>query len=248
MMEIVEIVKTERETPTVVSLYFKWDKLVEPGQFVMIWVPGLGEVPMSLSLTDDLKCITVKAYGESTKKLSSFENGDKIFIRGPYGKPFKRIKGNKLLIGGGSGIASMRPLIDSETTGIVAARSSDELLFEREFGKEKFIAVTEDGSKGYKGVVTAGIDHVDLSQFERIYVCGPEKMMKSIFDKLKESNYPIEFSLERSMKCGIGICDSCSINGFQVCRDGPTFDMETVKTMTEFGNTKLLASGKRIKV
>ncbi len=248
MMERVVIKRKKEETPTVVSFYFTWQKAVEPGQFVMVWVPGLGEVPMSLSRTGDEKCITIKAYGESTRKLCESRVGDSIHLRGPYGRPFTKTNGRKLLIGGGSGMASLRSLIDGDSVGLGAARSGDEILFEDEFANGNFIAATEDGSKGVKGIITDAMDTLNFNDFDMIYVCGPERMLKAIYDKLKNSRLKVEFSLERSMKCGIGICDSCSINGFQVCLDGPTFTMDELKGMDEFGTTKLLASGRRVKI
>lgn len=147
MMEHIRITKRVKNTPTVVSLYFKWNVKVLPGQFVMVWVPGYGEVPMSLSQTEDEKCITVKAYGDSTKKLIETEAGEWIFLRGPYGKPFSSTSGNKLLIGGGSGMASLKPLIDRNATGIIASRTFDELLFSDEFDEDHRIEVTEDGKR-----------------------------------------------------------------------------------------------------
>ena len=248
MMEHIRITKRVKNTPTVVSLYFKWDVKVLPGQFVMVWVPGYGEVPMSLSQTEDEKCITVKAYGDSTKKLIETEAGEWIFLRGPYGKPFSSTSGNKLLIGGGSGMASLKPLIDRNATGIIASRTFDELLFSDEFDEDHRIEVTEDGKKGIKGIVTDGIEVVNPEDFSMIYVCGPEKMLKAVYDKIKKLNVNAEFSMERSMKCGIGLCDSCSVDGFQVCVDGPVFNMKQLNGMTEFGTTRLLSSGKRVKI
>lgn len=248
MMDRIIIEEAHRETPTVVSLYFTWNPDVKPGQFVMVWIPGLGEVPMSLSLTGHKKCITVKAYGESTRKLCELKKGDFLYLRGPYGKPFSNVKGKKLLMGGGSGMASLRSMIDDQSTGLVAAKNAEEILFEKEFGKKQFITATEDGSKGIKGIITDAMQKIDLSSFDMIYVCGPERMLKAVFDRLKDMNVKAEFSLERSMKCGIGLCDSCSINGFQVCLDGPTFSLDELKEMDEFGRTKLLASGRRVMI
>ncbi|WP_061950728.1 hypothetical protein [Acidiplasma cupricumulans] len=87
---------------------------------------------------------------------------------------------------------------------------------------------------------------MDINEFDMIYVCGPEIMMKSVYDYLLNKTDRVEFSLERPMKCGIGICDSCSINGIQVCRDGPVFSIKDLKNMDEFGRTRLSFSGKRI--
>ena len=133
MMDHVRVTRKVRDTPTVFSLYFNWNRDVEPGQFVMVWVPGHSEVPMSLSQTGKEKCLTIKMYGDTTKAMDALEPGDFIYIRGPYGKPFSRVKGKTLLIGGGSGMASLRPMINEDSTGILAARGKEELLFENEF-------------------------------------------------------------------------------------------------------------------
>jgi dihydroorotate dehydrogenase electron transfer subunit len=246
MMDHIKVIRKIRDTPTVFSLYFKWDRDVKPGQFVMVWVPGHSEVPMSLSQTGKEKCLTIKMYGDTTRAMDALEPGDFIYIRGPYGKPFSSTKGKTLLIGGGSGMASLRPMINEESTGILAARGKEELLFENEFKDGKAICVTEDGSRGIKGIITAGIESVDLSEFSMIYVCGPERMLYAVYKNIQGKTENAEFSLERSMKCGIGLCDSCSVDGFEICRDGPTFNIKQVSEMEEFGITKLERSGKRI--
>jgi dihydroorotate dehydrogenase electron transfer subunit len=246
MIEHLIIEREEVNTPTVTSLYFKWDKEVLPGQFVMVWIPTLGEVPMSLSKVGLEKSLTVKAYGPSTQKLIKSTVGDTLFIRGPYGVPFSNPEGKNLLIGGGSGMASLRPLINKNSTGIIASKSAEELLFTKEFMNGNYIEVTEDGTRGMRGIITDGIDQVDVNSYTNVYVCGPERMLKAVYEKLKDCQTKVEFSLERSMKCGIGICDSCSIDGFQICLDGPTFSLDQVKKMVEFGVTKLSSSGKRV--
>ena len=79
-----------------------------------------------------------------------------------------------------------------------------------------------------------------------IYVCGPERMLYAVYKNMEGKTENAEFSLERSMKCGIGLCDSCSVDGYEICRDGPTFSMKQVSKMEEFGKTRLDRSGKRI--
>ena len=246
MINRLKIIKKVRETPTVFSLYFHWDAEVLPGQFVMVWVPGYSEVPMTVTSREDEKCITVKVYGKTTERLGNMGEGEFLYLRGPYGKPFSSSRGKKLLIGGGSGMASLRSLIDEDSTGIIASKTSDEILFEKDFKPGMAICVTEDGSRGMKGLAPDAINNLDLTQFDTIYVCGPEMMMKAIFDMLRGKELNVEFSFERSMKCGIGLCDSCSVDGFQVCRDGPTFHIKEVENMAEFGKTRLASSGKRI--
>ncbi len=242
------VAEKKDETPTVSTITFDWDCEVRPGQFIMVWVPGVGEVPMSVSSTDGTKAITVKEYGPTTQALRRLKAGDRIFFRGPYGNSFTIVDGDILLVGGGSGMASLRPLIRKGAHAVVAARNEKELLFASEFGEGKVYRVTDDGSAGVKGTPVDQLKTMDLEKFNMVYVCGPERMLKSVMDHFKGRRVKAEFSLERIMKCGIGICDSCSIDGFQLCRDGPVFMLQELQTMKEFGVSKLTESGKRVDV
>lgn len=242
------VTRIERQTPTVVTLFFNWDQKVLPGQFVMVWAPGIGEVPMSLSHTDGEKGITIKSYGPTTEAIIKTKEGEYIFFRGPYGKPFTQSQGKKLMIGGGSGMASLRPLIDKDSYGVISARNKSEILFSSLFDPGKATIMTDDGSAGRKGYPVDALKEMDLGTFDMIYVCGPEVMLNTVFQYVKDMDCSVEFSLERLMKCGIGVCDSCSISGFQLCRDGPVFDLVILKGMEEFGRWKLTESGKRVKV
>lgn len=246
MNQIIYVDRVVKESNNVSSIYFKWDQEIKPGQFTMVWVPGVGEIPLSLSKLGNEKCITIKEFGPTSGALFRMKPGDAFRIRGPYGRPFKVVNGKKLVIGGGSGMASLRTLIDENTYGIIAGKTASDLLFLNEFRDGNVIGVTEDGSTEVKGFAYEGLSKVNLSDFDMIYVCGPELMMKSIYDRLLGKYENVQFSLERHMKCGIGICDSCSVNGFQVCRDGPTFFINELREMSEFGRTRLLVSGRRI--
>lgn len=240
------VTNVENNTPTVKTISFEWEREVKPGQFIMVWVPGVGEIPISLSSTDPIKEITVKSYGPASDAITKMQPGSRIFFRGPYGRPFTIVDGPILLIGGGSGMASMKPLINSKTDAIVAARTRSELLFADKVPASGLFAVTDDGSSGLKGYPMDVLAKLDLEKYDMIYVCGPEIMLKKVFDFLREHKVQAEFALERSMKCGIGICDSCSVDGFQLCRDGSIFSMDKISKMAEFGVTKLSESGKRI--
>lgn len=244
MHSVVESV--EQLNKNTVTIRFQWDQECSPGQFIMVWVPGFGEIPISLSHTGSLKGITVRSYGVASDALIKYRPGQRIFFRGPYGRPFTLVRGKKLIIGGGSGMAGLLPLIDRNSYGIVSAKTGSELLFDDRFQPEMVIRVTDDGTIGIKGVALDGLRTLDLEGFEMIYVCGPELMLKSIFDYLSDRNVQAEFSLERLMKCGIGICDSCSIDGHQLCTEGPTFRLSELAEMAEFGRTRLTESGKRI--
>ncbi len=224
------------------NVKFKSNFNANPGQFLMIWIPGVKEVPMSISsLENNYFEITFKVYGEATRKLSEVKRGDRIFYRGPYGKSYPFPSGKTAYIAGGTGLASLSPLIEKYRGDVyVGARTKDELFMIR----DNYYVATDDGSSGFKGTV------IDLfisknKSYDSIYVCGPEMMMKSFYDRVKKiEGTNIFFSLERLMKCGIGICDSCSINGFRVCKDGPVFSYEELSKMSEFGVKRRTESGK----
>lgn len=240
--------EVEKVTPTTVTIRFRWDYKVLPGQFIMVWIPGTGEIPISLSHLDDIKGITVKSFGPTSTALTEIRKGDRIFFRGPYGNTFRKSSGPILVIGGGSGTAGLLPLINQDAYGLVSARTSGELLFADRFSSDKVTLATDDGSAGIKGFAVDALKRMDLSKFSHLYVCGPELMLKSIYDFVKDIEVNVDYSLERTMKCGIGICDSCSINGFQLCRDGPVFTEKQISQMSEFGNTRLTESGKRVDI
>jgi len=246
-MDNVTVISKKKETPTVSTLGFVWDREVRIGQFIMVWEPGVGEVPMSLSSVNKTKSITVKNYGPTSASILSKSEGDTLFIRGPYGRPFTLVKGKKLVVGGGSGMAALRPIIDHNTYGVVSAKTSSELLFVDLFGKDKVYVATDDGTSGVKGTPVDILRKIDLD-FDMIYVCGPEMMMKSVYDYLAGKVDKVEFTLERSMKCGIGVCDSCSVSGYQVCKDGPVFSLDQLTGMEEFGKWKLSYSGMRTRL
>ncbi len=243
-----EITRKVKRTPTVETLYFDWPEEIKAGQFVMLWAVGIGEIPMSVSHIGEEKAFTIKDYGPTSRKLLDLEVGDKLHFRGPYGRPFTIKPGKRLLVGGGSGMASLHPLISSGSTGVIAAKTSAELLFKEEFSSENVVITTDDGSEGIKGTAIDGIDSLDLKNYTSIYACGPEIMLYNLYLKLKQSDAFVELSLERSMKCGIGVCDSCSIGGYQLCRDGPVFDIQQLSELNEFGREKLTASGKRVSI
>lgn len=243
---ITAIVKSvKKETPTVSTLYFNWEANIVPGQFIMVWVPGVGEIPMSLSHIGKIKAVTVKNYGVVSDAILGLGPGNRIYFRGPYGNGFSKPGKFNLLIGGGSGMASLCPLISENSFGLVSAKTSDELLFTDRFNKDRVLRVTDDGSSGLSGYPVDHLRKLKLDDFEKIYVCGPEIMLKTVFDYIREKRPDTEISLERTMKCGIGVCDSCSIDGRQLCIEGPVFRAEEIDPDGEFGHEKLTFSGKR---
>ncbi len=254
-MRPVNAVITEiiRETPTIITLVTDIELDAAPGQFVMVWVRGLDEVPMALSHPGS---ITVQRVGEATEALSRLEVGDSIGIRGPFGNGFE-VKGNKIMvIAGGVGGAPLLPLAQQahsrglDVTTLIGARTADELLFEEHFSKCGALSIaTDDGSKGHHGFITGAMDMFNLAGFDQFYICGPELMMKSVLDILQAAGLEAmaQLSLHRYFKCGIGVCGACTIDpsGLRVCRDGPVFSGDLLTT-SEFGKYHRDATGKKI--
>jgi dihydroorotate dehydrogenase electron transfer subunit len=261
---VVPVVESVEETPRIRSLSFRDDLTgaAEPGQFGMVWAPGVDEVPMSLLPRgkDGVVTITVKERGKGTAGLRGKKVGDLIGIRGPYGRGFtcagvKRV----LMIAGGTGAIPLLALLrrlsatGTECSFILGAHSSQELLFKNEVellskGTGGIMSITtEDGSAGTKGLATDETPRVLRSRpFDRVYTCGPEVMMRRVVDLAAEARISSEVGLERIFKCGSGICGSCCIGSFLVCRDGPVFAGEVLKGLPEFGKSTRDASGRPV--
>ena len=247
------------ETPDITTLYLEPKIEAFPGQYLMVWIPGVDEIPMSLSSIEDKTSISVRIVGDATKALAKLDQGDRIGVRGPLGNGY-RIEGFKpLLIGGGSGIASLVPLAEKMVaiglapTFLIGARNSDQLLFKDRLRKligKKLKIATDDGSEGYHGYVsnlaTSMINEMD---YDSIYICGPELMIVKVFEAAERMNLKIQVSMERLCKCAVGLCGSCAVGPFRVCKDGPIFDREMLKAIKdEFGKLRMDASGRTIKV
>lgn len=242
------IERVDRETPTTVTVMFPWDHEVLPGQFIMVWVPGVGEIPISLSYIGKTKGITVKKFGPTSTAITELKAGERLFFRGPYGNTFRRPSGRTLIVGGGSGMAGLLPLVTPESHGLVSARTKSELLFADRFTPDMLTTVTDDGSLGIKGFAVEGLKKLNLKEFSMMYVCGPELMLRSILDYISDKDIDADFSLERNMKCGIGVCDSCSIDGLQLCTEGPVIKKPVLLESVEFGKERLSESGMRIRL
>ncbi len=233
---------------------------VAPGSFVMVWLPGVSENPFSVSHHFPLS-ITVKRVGDETSftsRLSSLHVGDRLWIRGPYGHTFPLPSSNNMhyLVAGGTGAIPLAFLSEHSNVGkeklfaFLGAKNKDEILFEERFkraiGEDRVLVSTEDGSYGYRGLVTDLFDCVNLKPNSRFYVCGPEKMMKFAAEKAVKYTDArnIYLSLERYMKCGRGLCGSCEVNGYRTCVDGPVF---TYRQLSEgdFGRYSRTRSGMR---
>jgi dihydroorotate dehydrogenase electron transfer subunit len=248
----VRIVKITDETLHTKTLQFTLENKIhfQSGQFVMVWIPDVDEIPMSVSSWDPPEMgVTVRSIGEATQALVSLSKGDWIGIRGPFGNPFTMKSKSALVVGGGVGIAPLRPLVynllhaGSEVTLVIAAKAKDELIYLQEFENLKHPnfkveIATDDGSIGFKGFATDAVAKlVDENEYDTMYTCGPEVMMAGLHDIAGKSKISFQASLERFMKCGCGICGTCAMDpsGQLVCRDGPVFTGEQLVGLTDFG-------------
>jgi anaerobic sulfite reductase subunit B len=218
-----------------------------PGQFTMLYAPGIGEVPVSISGTgpDAGLLQTVRAVGAVTRALCAAGPGQLVGVRGPYGTGWdvaSAAGGDLLIVAGGIGLAPLRGALLAalghrgsyrRVVVLIGARSPQELVFASELGEWRQagaeVEVTVDraivGWPGHVGVVTqllgrAGIDPAATTAL----VCGPEVMMRLTARGLLALGVPatcIRVSLERNMRCGVAECGHCQLGPLLLCRDGP---------------------------
>jgi len=248
---IFTVEKVIDETPTVRTLVFSDELLsqVLPGQFAMVWIPCVNELPMSIMISKekDKAAFTVRKYGTASTALYNTKVGDYIGTRGPYGNSFSIRGGNILIVGGGTGLVPLMRLLTflketDKVTVLMGAKTKDEVLFEKlskqllEKNQHNVIVTTDDGTCGQKGLVTDVVEeYFSKTKFDAVYTCGPEKMMYKVVKLATSHEIPVQASLERMMKCGIGMCGSCCIGQDLVCRDGTVFDGEKLMLNKEFG-------------
>jgi dihydroorotate dehydrogenase electron transfer subunit len=257
MHEIRDVVQEARDTR---SFWFSGRPGAKPGQFVMLWIPGSGQKPFGVSYQEkEGFALTVRKVGPFTRELFRMKKGDRLGIQGPYGRGFS-MKGKKaVIVGGGYGTAPLGFLAGellkkrAEVTFITGAATKDFLLFRKRYRDKKIRMVfsTDDGSLGRKGLCTDCLEeHLSKGKTDIVYCCGPEIMMKKVFAMCRERKVPAEFSLERYMKCGFGICGSCCLDptGWRVCKEGPVFPLDELKKVSEFGEYTRDASGRKVRI
>lgn len=226
-----------------------------PGQFNMVYVHGIGEVPISISGDpgDAGRLVhTIRAVGTVTRAMSTLAAGAVLGVRGPYGSawPIDALKGRDLLvIAGGLGIAPLRPAIlhilanRSDYGRVVilyGARTPADLLYRDELERwrgrfdVRLEAIVDRAGRdwlGPVGVVTRLLDDIPVEADDGVLICGPEIMMRFTARELERRGVPrdsIWLSIERSMKCGIGLCGHCQLAGSFVCKDGPVFRFDRI--------------------
>lgn len=203
-----------------------------PGQFVMAWLPRVEERPFSI-MDDDPLSLTVARVGPFTRAMSDLQVGDRLWVRGPYGYGFSLLGRHHLLVGGGSGAASLALLAKvalhrgDDVVVAIGARTGELLMLPwryRELDCEPLLA-TDDGTAGHHGTVLSAVERLLVERWpDTIYACGPEAMLRAVAQCATALGIPCQVSLERAMKCGLGVCGTCHLHDRLVCADGPVFD------------------------
>lgn len=211
-----------------------------PGQYVMAWLPGIGEKPFSISGNDPL-ALAVADVGKVSHALNLLHPGERVWIRGPLGVGFELHSNSHLLVGGGYGAAPLSLLarqalaVGHSVTVVLGAKTRDELMMVSAFEELgcKIYLTTEDGSAGEQGLVTDVIEKACEEQHSGcIYGCGPTGMLAAVGKAAQMFGVPAQLSFEALIRCGVGLCGSCELPedlclalgispGFLVCHDGP---------------------------
>jgi NAD(P)H-flavin reductase len=227
----------------------------EPGQFNMLWAFGVGEAPISISAGGDGVPLvhTIRKVGNVTSALCDAKPGAVIGMRGPFGRgwPVDAARGRDLVvIAGGIGLAPLRPILYhaeahredfGRVTLLYGARTPDDILFrsELEDWRSRFdfdVDVTVDAaSRGWWSNVGAVTELLRRATFEPddcvSFICGPEVMMRFTIQSLRDLGVPdgaIHLSMERSMKCAVGLCGHCQWGAEFVCKSGPVFPLDRI--------------------
>jgi len=233
----------------------------QPGQFLMLSVPHCGEAAISISSAPNilpLIDLSIRRAGELTTAIHAMKQGDQLGIRGPFGKPFPMdefANRDLLFVAGGIGLAPLKSVIDhclfqsgleedavKSITLLYGSRSPSDIAFTqaiklwRDQGVTilETVDVSDDSWKGNVGLVTELLDDLTLADNTKTLVCGPPVMIRFVIERLQSlgcKDKSIFTTLERHMKCGMGLCGHCHLDGKLVCLDGPVFSVSQLKTM-----------------
>lgn len=233
----------------------------QPGQFSMLWVFGVGELPISISgqpWQRDRLVYTVRSVGLATNALVSQKVSGGVGVRGPFGAgwPIEAARGHDVIVvAGGIGLAPLRPVIYhilrtrkeyGRLVVLYGSRSPRDLLYRKELTSwarqpDTQVLVTVDYGglswRGHVGVVTTLFKYARLQPARSVaMVCGPEIMMHFVTRELEIHGLKREdiyLSMERNMKCAVGFCGHCQYGPYFICKDGPVFPYENIRTQLE---------------
>lgn len=224
--------EVRQETPAVKRFVLDGSLDAYPGQFVMVWLPGIDEKPLSLMQANPVT-LAVAEVGRFTRAMHLLNKGSRLWLRGPFGQGFA-IEGRHLLLAaGGYGAAPLAFLArrtredGRKVTVLVAARSREHLLLVEEFRRLgcEVHTCTDDGSDGQPPRLApqAVEELLQREMPDALYACGPAGMLDALEALARKYHLPAQLSREAYMRCGIGVCGSCTCGAQLVCRDGPVF-------------------------
>ncbi len=254
-MTITHIRKTLPTAATIVDVRqdnyrtktFVFDARLEatPGQFVMAWLPRFDEKPFSLVSADPVT-LMITAVGPTTRLLHELQVGDKLWLRGPFGRGFDVPPDQRrlLLVGGGYGVAPLLWLARSQRghraaiAALIGVRTGADILYAEEFRAlsaeqpaltlHSLAIASEDGSSGLRGLVTDLVQPLlEAGEADGIYACGPHGMLAALAQLGRRYSVPCQLSWEAYMRCGIGICGACEHDGALLCMDGPVLRIDS---------------------
>jgi dihydroorotate dehydrogenase electron transfer subunit len=228
-----------------------------PGQFVNIWLPNLDEKPFSVASDNgDKMTFAIAGVGDFSKALNRLQIGQRIGIRGPYGKTYSIVDHKKVvLVGGGFGSAPLHftglahQKHGSDVSIIIGARTKELLMYTEicEASGFRVFTTTNDGSSGEQGFVTLPLERLlQTENVDLVQCCGPELMMKAVAELCQIHDVACELSLERYMKCGFGVCGQCACDTTLACKDGTIISGEQALQLADFGKFHRDAVGKKI--
>ncbi len=256
--QAVAILDIQQETRTIRTFVLDAElPEATPGQFVMLWLPGVDEKPMSIASPAPL-ALTVARVGPFSTALHKRKVDDKVGWRGPYGRGYSLHEERPaILIAGGCGVGPIYFLAQQAVdkglpcTVAIGAHTEDALPYAEKFRAlgVSLILSTDDGTLGHRGFITDVVwqqTPPEQLQASAIYACGPEPMLVALHRLCRDHNLPGQLSVERYMKCGFGICGQCALDGLLVCQDGPVFEVEELDGLHDFGHVQRTATGRRM--
>ena len=260
------IVQIEQETPDTQTFFLSanglgWQRDYQPGQFVELSVFGVGEAPFCIAQSptrSEFIEVTVRRTGSVTNRLHTYQPGDVVGLRGPFGNcfPFDRAKGKDLIfVGGGIGLPPLRSLINfvldhrddyREVHVLYGARTPADRVYKKElaaWSRSDKLSLVETVDRadetwtGHVGVVTKLLKGMSVDTSSTVaFTCGPPVMLTFVVAELVGLGIPsrnIVTTLERYMKCGVGKCGHCCVGQHYICVDGPVYNYDQIQRLPE---------------
>lgn len=248
-VKMLTVDKVTQQTDEEVLLRFNVPALYDPGQFFQVSLFGIGEAPISIcSCSEDYFEMSVRGVGNLSKQLCQLKEGDSVGLRGPYGNGYHLqnfVGDSAIVIAGGCGVAPVRGVVQylkehrndyKDIALFFGFRAEKDILFEEDYQawKEKNmdvdVVLSDKSSRPdmKHGLITDILDTPILQTNEKkiVFICGPPPMIKAVCKVLLDKGFhkdQIYISEERQMKCAVGRCGHCMINGKYCCTDGPVF-------------------------